>query len=45
MKSKDYYWLLINKDNQEIKAEVKWSRDLQLEEVSLNDLFSKTWFQ
>ena len=41
MKNKDYYWLLINKDNQEIKAEVKWSRDLQLEEVSLDDLFSR----
>ena len=27
MKNKDYYWLLINKDNQEIQAEVKWSRD------------------
>ena len=41
MKNKDYYWLLINKDNQEIKAEVKWSRDLHSEEFRLDDLFSR----
>ena len=41
MNNKDYYWLLINKDNQEIKAEVKWSRDLHSEEFRLDDLFSR----
>ena len=29
MKNKDYYWLLINKDDVEIKARPKWARDLQ----------------
>ena len=34
MKNKDYYWLLINKDDVEIKARPKWARDLQV--VDLN---------
>ena len=28
MKNRDYYWLLINKDDVEIKACPKWARDL-----------------
>ena len=29
MKNRDYYWLVINKDDVEIKATPKWVRDLQ----------------
>ena len=28
MKNRDYYWLLINKDDVNIKATPKWARDL-----------------
>lgn len=28
MKERNYYWLLINKDQREINANLKWERDL-----------------
>ena len=36
MKNRDYYWLLINKDNVEIKASPKWARDLQAVDLNLD---------
>jgi len=39
LKSRDYYWLLIDKDNVEIKACSKWASDLQAVDLQL-DTFS-----
>ena len=38
-KSRDYYWLFINKDNPELKAPRKWARDLQSNEIELTGYF------
>ena len=38
-KSRDYYWLFINKDNPELKAPKKWARDLQSNEIELTGYF------
>ena len=40
MKNKDYYWLLINKEKIELKANSKWERDLQIDQTSLKSFFS-----
>jgi len=36
LKSRDYYWLLIYKDNVEIKACSKWAHDLQVVDLQLD---------
>jgi len=41
MKSRDYYRLLINRDNVEIKACPKWARDLQVVELQLDKFFKR----
>ena len=41
MKNKDYYWLLINKDDVEIKARPKWARDLQAVDLNLDTFFNR----
>ena len=41
MKSKDYYRLLINKEQIEPKANSKWERDLQIGQASLKAFFSR----
>ena len=38
-KSKDYYWLFINKANPELKAPKKWARDLQFNNIELSGYF------
>ena len=38
-RSKDYYWLFINKVNPELKAPKKWARDLQFNNIELNGYF------
>ena len=38
-KSRDCYWLFINKDNPELKAPRKWPRDLQSNEIELTGYF------
>ena len=40
MKNRDYYWLLINKDDVEIKATPKWARYLQVVDLNLNTFFN-----
>ena len=35
-RSKDYYWLFINKVNPELKAPKKWDRDLQFNNIELS---------
>lgn len=39
LKSKDYYWLFINKVNSELKATKKWARDLQFNGIELSCYF------
>ena len=41
MKNKDYYRLLINKEQTEIKSNAKWARDFQTDEASLKPFFSR----
>jgi len=41
MKNKDYYRLLINKEQIEPKANLKWARDLQIGEASLKPCFGR----
>ena len=41
LKNKDYYWLLINKDKQVLKAKVKWERDLLPDTVRIDSYFSR----
>ena len=41
MKNRDYYWLLINKDDVEIKAAPKWARDLQVVDLNLDTFFNR----
>ena len=41
MKNRDYYWLLINKDDVEIKATPKWARDLQVVDLNLDTFFNR----
>ena len=41
MKNRDYYWLLMNKDEVEIKATPKWARDLQVVELNLDTFFNR----
>ena len=41
MKSKDYYWLLINKDDVGIKAPQKWACDLQAVDLNLDTFFNR----
>ena len=41
MKNKDYYGLLINKEQIEPKANSKWERDLQIGQASLKPFFSR----
>ena len=41
MKNRDYYWLLINKEPIELKANSKWERDLQTDQTSLKTLFTR----
>ena len=38
-KSKDYFWLFINKVNPELKAPKKWARDLQFNDIELSGYF------
>ena len=40
MKNRDYYWLLINKEAIELKANSKWERDLQTDQTSLKTFFT-----
>ena len=40
MKNRDHYWLLINKEQIEQKANSKWERDLQIDQTSLQTIFS-----
>ena len=40
MKNRDYYRLLMNKEPDELKANSKWGRDLQIDQTSLKTLFS-----
>ena len=40
MKNRDYYWLLINKEPIELKANSKWERDLQTDQTSLKTFFT-----
>ena len=39
MKNRDYYWLPINKDDVEIKAQ--WTRDLQVVDLNLDTFFNR----
>ena len=39
LKSKDYYWLFINKVNPELKTPKKWARDLQFNGIELSCYF------
>ena len=39
MKNKDFYKLLINKDKIELKASIKWARDLQVDLIPLESYF------
>ncbi len=41
MKNKDYYWLLVNKEQIEPKATSKWERNLQIGQASLQPFFSR----
>ena len=41
MKNKDYYWLLINNEKQQIKASSNWKRDLQIDETTLETSFTR----
>ena len=41
MKNRDYYWLLINKEPIELKANSKWERDLQTDQTSLKTFFTR----
>ena len=41
MKNRDYYWLLINKEPIELKANSKWERDLQIDQTSLKTFFTR----
>ena len=41
MKNRDYYWLLINKDDVEIKATPKWALDLQVVDLNLDTFFNR----
>ena len=41
MKNKDFYWLLINKDEVEMKASPKWARDLQAVHLNLDTFFNR----
>ena len=41
MKNREYYWLLINKDDVEIKAGPKWARDLQVVDLNLDTFFTR----
>ena len=41
MKNRDYYWLLINKDDVKIKATPKWERDLQVVDLNLDTFFNR----
>ena len=41
MKNKDYYRLLLNKEQIELKANSKWERDLQISQTSLKPSFSR----
>ena len=41
MKNKDYYRLLINNEQTEIKSNAKWARDFQTDEASLKPFFSR----
>ena len=41
MKNRDYYWLLINKDDVKIKATPKWARDLQVVDLNLDTFFNR----
>ena len=38
-RSKDYYWLFINKVNPELKAPKKWAHGLQFNNIELNRYF------
>lgn len=40
MKNKDYYQLLVNKEQIEPKANSKWERDLQIDQTSLKPFFT-----
>ena len=39
MKSKDYYWLFIDKVDPEVKGKKKWARELHSNELQLNRYF------
>ena len=41
MKNKNYYWLLISKDQHEINANMKWERDLLPETILARHHFSR----
>ena len=41
MKNRDYYWLLTNKDEVEIKARPKWARDVQAVDLNLDTFFNR----
>ena len=41
IKNKDYYRVLINKEQIELKANSKWERDLQIRQTSLKPSFSR----
>ena len=41
MKNRHYYRLLINKEPIELNANSKWERALQIDETSLNTIFSR----
>ena len=41
MKNKDYYRLLVNKEQIEPKANSKWERDLQIDQTSLKPFFGR----
>ena len=41
MKSRDYYWLQINKDNVEIKVCSRWGRNLQAVDLQLDPIFNR----
>ena len=38
-KSKDFYWLFINKANSELEAPKKWARDLLFNDIELTGYF------
>ena len=41
MKNRNYYWLLISKDQQEINANMKWERDFLPEKILARHHFSR----